>query len=159
MKRLIFIISALCLSLIVEAQEYDVYKKGYKGTVAVGGLIGVTRGVGNNAFSLTTTHSYGYGNGLSVGAGVGLSAYMSGAVSVPVFTEMKYNILDCKICPFVDCRVGGEAMISYKEYSPFFFVSPGFGVDCGRFNLRAAYLCEAGILKLHSFQITVGILL
>ena len=174
MKKFVLLICLLGLGIGLDAQESYSYKKGYRGDVSVGGIVGVTKGIRNDAFSLSTVHGYSYGDGLFVGGGVGLNAFFSDLVTVPVFAVAKYNFIDKVFSPFVDCRLGGEAMLQNNDKGLAFVVSPGVGVDFKRVNFRVAYLCEAGkfterfsspeaglttvsLFRLSSFQITVGV--
>lgn len=174
MKKFVLLICLLGLGIGLDAQESYSFNKGYRGDVSVGGIVGVTKGVRNDAFSLSTVHGYSYGDGLFVGGGVGLNALFSDLVTVPVFAVAKYNFIDKVFSPFVDCRLGAEAMLQNNDKGLAFVVSPGVGVDFKRVNFRVAYLCEAGkfterfsspeqglgavsLFRLSSFQITVGV--
>lgn len=172
MKRLILIICLLGLGIGVDAQEARAFKKGYRGDVSVGGIVGVTKGVRNDAFSLSTVHGYSYGDGFFLGGGVGLNVLTSDLVTVPIFGVARYNIIDNKISPFVDCKLGGEALFQDNDKGFAFIVSPGAGVDYKRMSFRVGYLCEAGkftergtspeytsvgLFRCSSFQITVGV--
>ena len=174
MKKFILLICLLGLGIGVDAQESYSFNKGYRGDVSVGGIVGVTKGVRNDAFSLSTVHGYSYDDGLFIGGGIGLNVLFSDLVTVPVFAVAKYNFVDKTFSPFVDCRLGAEAMLQNNDKGVAFLVSPGAGVDFKRMSFRFAYLCEAGkfterfsspeqglsavsLFKLSSFQITVGV--
>lgn len=174
MKKLLLIIYLLGICLAVSGQENNVFKKGYRGDVSMGGIIGVNKDVRNDAVSLSTTHGYSYGDGFYIGAGAGVNILFSEGVNIPVFAVGKYNFIDNNISPFVDCRIGAEILIQDEDSGIAFITSPGFGIDFRKLTLRAAYLCEAGrftenyhqssysgtvisLFKSHSFQITMGI--
>lgn len=171
MKRLFLFVLLLSMSIGAAAQKSP-FHKGYRGDVSLGGSIGITKDVRNDAFSFSTTHGYSYGDGFFIGAGLGLNVLTSEGFTIPVYATAKYNFLDKELSPFVDCRIGGEALVQDGDTGLAFITSPGLGVDFRRFSFRAAYLCEVGrfterapvlptqvttLFKSHSFQITMGI--
>ena len=171
MKKLFLSIALIALCVGAMAQQSYSFRKGYRGDVALGGAVGITKGVRNDAFSLSTTHGYSFGDGLFVGAGAGLNVLTSAEVTIPVYFVGKYTFMDNRISPFMDCRVGWEALVYNRDHGVAFVVSPAVGVDLGRFSLRAGYLCEAGryvqrgslgqdvvsAMKLHSVTITAAV--
>lgn len=144
MKKLFLCVALIVLCLGAMAQQSYSFRKGYRGDVALGGAVGITKGVRNDAFSLSTTHGYSFGDGVFVGAGVGVNILTTDQVTIPVYVVGKYTFLDNSITPFVDCRVGAEAVVYNLDKGRAFIVSPAIGVDLGRFSIRAGYLCEAG---------------
>lgn len=144
MKKLFLCVALIVLCLGAMAQESFSYRKGYRGDVSLGGSVGVTKGVRNDAFSFSTIHGYSFGDGVFVGAGVGVNILTTDQVTIPVYVVGKYTFLDNSITPFVDCRVGAEAVVYNLDKGRAFIVSPAIGVDLGRFSIRAGYLCEAG---------------
>lgn len=144
MKKLVLVLCVAIIGVSVAAQEGFSYRKGYRGDVSLGGSVGVTKGVRNDAFSFSTIHGYSFGDGVFVGAGVGVNLLTTDQVTIPVYVVGKYTFLDNNITPFVDCRVGAEAVVYNLDKGRAFIVSPAIGVDLGRFSIRAGYLCEAG---------------
>ena len=144
MKKLVLVLCVALITMSVSAQESFSYRKGYRGDVSLGGSVGVTKGVRNDAFSFSTIHGYSFGDGVFVGAGVGVNLLTTDQVTIPVYVVGKYTFLDNNITPFVDCRVGAEAVVYNLDKGRAFIVSPAIGVDLGRFSIRAGYLCEAG---------------
>lgn len=144
MKKLVLVLCVALITMSVAAQESFSYRKGYRGDVSLGGSVGVTKGVRNDAFSFSTIHGYSFGDGVFVGAGVGVNVLTTDQVTIPVYVVGKYTFLDNNITPFVDCRVGAEAVVYNLDKGRAFMVSPAVGVDLGRFSIRAGYLCEAG---------------
>lgn len=143
------------------------FKKGYRGNISLGGSYGVTKGISWNSVSFSTSHGYSFGDGIYLGVGVGMNFQMSEEFNVPVFIDAKYNIIDWKLSPFVDCRLGGEYIFDDEGgFGPGIIVSPGIGVDFHRFTLRIGYMCEAGrykpyesasfAFKLHSITTTIA---
>lgn len=171
MKKLFLCVALIVLCLGAMAQDCYSYRKGYRGDVALGGVVGITKGVRNDAFSLSTTHGYSFGDGLFVGAGAGVNVLTSAEVTIPVYLVGKYTFIDSRVSPFLDCRVGWEALVYDRDHGVAFVVSPAIGVDLGRFSLRAGYLCEAGryvqassfgvdvlsTMKLHSVSVTAAV--
>ena len=137
MKKLVLVLCVALITMSVAAQESFSYRKGYRGDVSLGGSVGVTKGVRNDALSFSTIHGYSFGDGVFVGAGVGVNVLTTDQVTIPVYVVGKYTFLDNNITPFVDCRVGAEAVVYNLDKGRAFMVSPAVGVDLGRF-------CEAG---------------
>lgn len=53
-----------------------------------------------------------------MGGGIGLNINFDGYASIPVFLDMKYNIFDWTLSPYLDCRVGME-VLSAGDYLAF----------------------------------------
>lgn len=171
MKKLVLVLCVALITMSVAAQESFSFRKGYRGDVSLGGSVGVTKGVRNDAFSFSTIHGYSFGDGVFVGAGVGVNLLTTDQVTIPVYVVGKYTFLDNNITPFVDCRVGAEAVVYNLDKGRAFIVSPAIGVDLGRFSIRAGYLCEAGrysyydksnpgnvtLFKLHSVTVSAAV--
>lgn len=157
MKRIISMaIAILIASVTMSAQGSHAFEKGYRGNVSLTGNIGVNKGFMNNGIELTTSHGYNFGDGMYVGGGIGLNASMSDYFDIPIFLDMKYNVLDWKISPYVDCRVGsviwgdGECLV--------FMASPGVGFDYRKMSFRIGYKCEAGYaFKLHTVSVGTSV--
>lgn len=157
MKRLILIIAVFVLMVLgFGIQNAHAYEKGYNGNVSISENIGINKGLINNVVEITTSHGYNFGDGMYMGGGIGLNFGLNGSFAgVPMFYEMKYNIVDWKISPYVDCRVG--TTIGAEHDNPAFLVSPGFGFDYRKISFRAGYKCEAGgYVKLHSVALSIA---
>lgn len=143
MKRLFVILFAVsfCISVFAQSSPFD---KGYRGNLSLGGNIGITKGIVYNSAGITTSHGYSFGDGVYLGAGLGCNMLFAGGVTLPVFIDAKYNIVDWTLSPFVDCRLGGEMIFTDNGDGGALVVNPGFGVDFNRFTFRVGYLCEAG---------------
>lgn len=147
MKRIIAVLFALIMaaSLSFAQQSGHSFSKGYRGNISLENNIGVTKGIFWNSFAFTTSHGYSFGDGLYIGAGTGVSLQLTKEVAIPVFIETKYNIVDWKVSPFVDCRLGGEGILDMNGGAGAgLLVSPGIGADFHRFTLRIGYMCETG---------------
>ena len=149
MKKLILIAAAVMLAAMsASAQGNKAFEKGYRGSVGVGGNVSVTKGWPNSAVELTTSHGYSFGDGMYVGAGVGFNLDMSGVdVGIPVFLDVKYNLVDWKLSPYIDCRMGMEFM-TYENLDYGFLASPGIGFDYRDMSLRVGYKCVAGAVNI-----------
>ena len=81
---------------------------------------------------------------------------MGDYVDIPVYLDMRYNILDWKLSPFVDCRVGTSIMGDAEALA--FMASPGVGFDYRKMSFRVGYKCEAGwAFKLHTISIGTAV--
>lgn len=145
----------LLSAAMVSAQNSHAFEKGYRGNVSLTGNIGVSRGFTNNAVELTTSHGYSFGDGMYMGGGIGLNVGMSDYMAFPVYFDMKYNILDWKLSPYVDCRAGFVVWGDAEGLS--FMASPGIGFDYRKMSFRVGYKCDAGYaFKLHTISIGVS---
>lgn len=148
MKKLILTaVAVLFATMGVSAQGSKAFDKGYRGSVNAGGDISVTKDWPNTSIEFTTSHGYSFGDGMYIGAGIGLNLEMSGNdVGIPVFFDVKYNILDWKLSPYIDCRMGVEFM-TYDYMKCGFMASPGMGFDYRDLSLRVGYKCLAGAVN------------
>ena len=100
---------------------------GYRGFVDLGCTIGIGK-LCEWRIELNTVHGYQFMPYLFAGLGVGVHYYFNPAVSVPIFADIRSDILNNSISPFVEMRVG---------YSPFkakgFYFNPSLGC---RFTMR-----------------------
>ena len=69
-----------------------------------------------------------------MGGGIGLIINFDGYASIPVFLDMKYNIFDWTLSPYLDCRVGME-VLSAGDYLAFMAL-PGSGFDYHKISFR-----------------------
>lgn len=113
--------------------------KGYRGFAD----LGITFGVGSHANSrleLMTTHGYQIIPQLFIGAGVGAHYYVDASdIAVPLFADIRYDILNTPITPFTDVKAG----YSVAGITGFYF-SPTLGCsfktsDKLRLNLGVSY--------------------
>lgn len=97
-------------------------KSGYKGFVEAGYTIGVGD-AGEGRISVMTVHGYQINPYIFAGIGVGGNYFHDGDVwNVPIFADVRSNILDNSISPFVDVKIG----YSILDIKGFFF-SPSIG--------------------------------
>lgn len=144
MKRLILLLIILSCNIELIAQTIGIQEKGYRGYIAFGGDVGVTKGLVSNSFSLLTSHGFSTGEGGYVGVGTGIKYEWSNMAKLPVFVEAKYNFFNAFLSPFADCRIGGEVIFGEERLGGALVISPALGVDFSRFGIRVGYLCEAG---------------
>ena len=156
-KMLLTAVALIFASVMMSAQESHAFEKGYRGNVLVGGNVGVDKGFSHNAAGLTTSHGYSFGDGMYLGCGVGVAVDFSGNYArIPVFFDTKYNLVDWKLSPYVDCRVGMEMFAGVKGCA--FIASPGVGFDYRKLSYRVGYQCEAGNgFKLNSISFAVAV--
>ena len=57
MKKLVLVLCVALITMSVSAQESFSFRKGYRGDVSLGGSVGVTKEVRNDAFMFSTTVS------------------------------------------------------------------------------------------------------
>ena len=81
---------------------------GYRGFVEAGYTIGVGE-YGEDRASMLTTHGYQINPYLYVGVGSGINAFLKKNTtlwSVPIFADVRVNVINHSICPFVDLKFG-----------------------------------------------------
>lgn len=84
----------------------DNIAKGYKGFVDLGYAIGVGSW-GVDRVEFTTAHGYQFNPYLFGGIGLGVNYYTESELcNLPIFANIRANLLDAKITPFVDFRIG-----------------------------------------------------
>ena len=120
MKKLIILILAALLPIVATAADTDssdsppLTKKeqrrtlrGYKGFVEVASLTSFE--VFGDDYLLgefTTSHGYQTNNFFYLGGGTGVHIYSQYGALVPFFANLRINILNKKITPIIDCKVG-----------------------------------------------------
>ena len=155
MRKLVLVVASLLLTTImVSAQNKHAFEKGYRGNVSLTGNIGINKDFSNNGIELTTSHGHNFGDGMYIGGGIGFNVN-SDFVNIPVFLDMKYNILDRELSPYIDCRVGGVLIV---EEALALMVSPAIGFDYRKMSFRVGYKCEAGYaFKLHTISVGTSV--
>lgn len=155
MRKLVLVVVSLLLTTLVSyAQSSHAFEKGYRGNVSLTGNIGISKGLSHNGIELTTSHGYSFGDGMYMGGGIGMNI-VNDCVNFPVYFDMKYNLLDWKLSPYMDCRVG--VTIAGEDGIPF-MASPGVGFDYRKMSFRVGYKCEAGWgYKLHTVSIGTSV--
>lgn len=81
---------------------------GYRGFVEAGYTLGVGE-YGEDRATLLTTHGYQINPYLFVGAGSGINAFLKKHTtfwSVPIYADLRINLINHSICPFVDLKFG-----------------------------------------------------
>ncbi len=113
-------------------------KKGYKGFAEVGYTIG-TGDFGEDRIELNTSHGYQFNPYLYVGGGIGINYYNDIEwYGMPIFANIRTNILDNKIAPFVDLKIG---------YT---------GLDIIGFYLATSAGCRIGLGKKTAVNVGLG---
>ena len=142
MKRTILLILLLVsMAVCSSAREKGgnpYYKTGYRGNVGLH-LGGINARLGE--FGFTTIHGKSFGNGVFLGGGIGLNYPILDidtdvCLTVPIFIDAKYSVLDQRVSPFVEARIG--TMFFYgSDWG--MFLSPVLGVDIGRWSIFVSY--------------------
>lgn len=111
--------------------------KGYKGFVDLGYAIGVGDW-GLDRVEISTAHGYQFNPYLFVGAGFGVNYYTDAELcNIPVFANLRANLLNAKITPFVDVKIG----YSVVDIEGFYF-APSIGC---RFGLTRRMAINLGV--------------
>ena len=94
----------------------NIYRpKGYRWFLDLGG------GVGDGGFlELTSTHGYQFNPYLFVGGGAG-ALTDTWAVLFPFYANVHSNLLNNRISPFLDMRMGGALIVDEGAYGDFYF--------------------------------------
>ncbi|MCR5071086.1 MAG: hypothetical protein K6A62_04085 [Bacteroidales bacterium] len=138
-KIIISIIIILLFSPILCAQK-NLYKDGYRGMIELG-TYSFRQGEALGMIQFSTIHGYGFGAGLFIGAGVGYThEIMSELQGGNVFLDVKYNLKNTSISPFIEGRAGYRFMLnSDPEEIGGQCIAIAGGVDFGRFSARVGY--------------------
>ena len=112
MKRTIVLILLLVsMAVCSSAREKGgnpYYKTGYRGSIGMH-LGGINARLGE--FGFTTIHGKSFGNGVFLGGGIGLNypildLDIDVCLTVPIFIDAKYSVLDQRVSPFVEAKIG-----------------------------------------------------
>ena len=112
------------------------YKTGYRGSIGMH-LGGINSYLGEIGF--TTIHGKTFGNGVFLGGGIGFSYPVldwETCLTVPIFIDAKYSVLNQRVSPFVEAKIG--TMFFYGS-DVGMFLSPVLGVDIGRWSIFVSY--------------------
>lgn len=119
--------------------SYNSYNiaKGYKGFVDLGYAIGVGDW-GLDRVEFTTAHGYQFNPYLFAGVGFGVNYYTDADLcNIPIFANVRANLLNAKITPFVDVKIG----YSVVDIEGFYFAP---SVGC-RFALTPRMAINLGV--------------
>ena len=83
-------------------------QSGYRGFFDVGHIVGAgDYGSGINRVEYSTTHGYQFNPHFFFGVGVGVNYYYDyDCVGIPIFVDVRANILNSKVSPFIDFKAG-----------------------------------------------------
>lgn len=156
MKRA-FTILALVASLCTQAMAQSEFRErnmAYKGFANIGLGSSFYDGSKSTSFSFTTSHGVQINPLFFAGAGIGVdlasSSETSGATVVaPIFGQLRVNLLNRQISPFIDFKGGGTVGDSKGGY-----VEPSIGVSMPVANRFAIDFSFAYILYTHKEKYT-----
>ena len=142
MKKLKFLLTVVlltaCMSASAQFTNTSSRSKASSGSGLTSGYKGFTDlGVGFSlndyydgvCLGLSTTHGYQINSHIFAGIGVGANYYIDAeAWGLPIFSDVRYTILDSKISPFVDGKIGYSVLDAEGFY---FYPSVGcrFGLS------------------------------
>lgn len=115
-------------------------QRGYRGFFDVGHIVGTgDSGSGINRVEYSTTHGYQFNPYFFLGAGVGVTYYYDGydCVGIPLFVDVRANMLDSKLSPFIDFKAG----YSFNDFKGA-YCAPTVGC---RFNMGGTVGLSLGI--------------
>lgn len=129
MKKLLLLMIAVTFSISTFSQrDYFVPKtSGYNGFLDLGYSIGVGSGEKTGRVDFTTSHGYQFNPYFFLGAGMGVNVYCQSNAngwSFPVFINPRATLLDSKVSPFIDVKIGNTFGQNVKG----FYFSPGVGI-------------------------------
>ena len=145
-KSFVFLICAILFTSTAFAQTNRAWKKGYHGNLELGTSAMTMKMMGNGGVEpdemirLSSTHGYAFGNGLFLGAGAGCNFQLIEELHfASVFLDVKYNLADVSVSPFIEGRTGYNYCINKYNEIGGLFVSTAAGVDFGRMSARLGY--------------------
>ncbi|MDH6355987.1 hypothetical protein M2132_002338 [Dysgonomonas sp. PH5-45] len=122
MKRIFF----LLITLFVITQSYSQNRnKGYRGFADLGAHfnIGDTDAKGTS-YNVSTSHGYQFNPHIFLGGGAGFDYYSDAEeVFIPLFANIRLNLLDSKVSPYFDLKAGYSVGQSCGIYA-----NPSLGV-------------------------------
>ncbi len=161
MKRLLFIIALVLFYNNTNAQ----IKKGYHGFVDAGYAQELTGTLGISWIEVNTVHGYQFNPYIFVGGGLGIHyvpEFKEGDISgkpywkrdksqqIPIFANVRWTILNKKITPFVDAKLGFDATKDTGLYETI-GVGCRFGLKNNKaINLKLSY--EGRTLEIENFN-------
>ncbi len=82
-------------------------KRGYRGFMDLGYTIGTGGWVDTNRLEFATSHGYQFNPYFYLGAGAGVHYYhQADLVEIPIFADFRVDILNHRITPYIDFRIG-----------------------------------------------------
>lgn len=105
MKRLSF----LLIALFVITQGYSqIRMKGYRGFADLGAHFNIgDTDVKGTSYNVSTSHGYQFNSHVFLGGGVGFDYYSDAEeVFIPLFANIRLNLLDSKASPYFDLKAG-----------------------------------------------------
>lgn len=126
-------------------------KAGYRGFLEAGYTIGVGD-YGEGRVDITTSHGYQVCPYFFAGVGVGLNYYTNGEVfGVPLFADLRADILNNNITPFVDFKIG----YSVADVSGF-YMCPSLGCRFGFGNNLGMHISVGYTYQKYKYKGTIG---
>lgn len=142
MKKLLLIIIVLLVTASVSAQ----FRQKGSGVTLDASLLNVAEMTITSNFILNPNFSLGIGTGVSYFA-QRIEYFMNsqgeddsfryGGHFVPIYIEAKWYMLQTKITPYLQLRVGSDYSINNPAFG--YYLSPSVGVHFGRFLVGASY--------------------
>ena len=136
---ILLLVSMVICSSAREKRGNPYYKTGYLGSVGlhIGGINAYFSELG-----FTTIHGKTFGNGVFLGGGIGLGVPFDSyddrsCMTVPIFIDAKYSVLDKRVSPFIEAKIGTMCIVD-SEWG--MMISPTLGVDIGRWSIGISYL-------------------
>jgi hypothetical protein len=145
------------VSCMLSQQVMAQISKGYHGSVDAGYSVNTGGTISTNWAELNTVHGYQVNPYFFVGGGVGFHFApemkkseidgkphwkRDGSMEIPIFADFRWTVLNKKVTPFVDARLGHYVTNGSGMYS-------SLGIGC-RFNLKGSQ----AIYVLASYTIT-----
>ena len=102
-----------------------------------------------NHIAFLSAHGYQFNSKLFVGGGAGLNIYYNdndGVVLIPLFADVRLDMVQSGISPFLDVRLG----YSVGDNEGVYF-APSFGVRFSKFHLSAGYLLQGYYYEVNKY--------
>ena len=114
-------------------------KVSYRGFANLGFAVGAKRGNGGSHIEVSTSHGVQIIPQLFVGAGIGFSYYYDLGCVMPIFANIRTDILKSRISPFVDFRIGYAPCLSSVGG---LYLSPTIGCRFNKFSVGVSYVMQ-----------------
>lgn len=117
-------------------QNRNGVQRGYRGFVELGYTVGTSDWDDTNRIEFATSHGYQFNPYFYAGLGIGVHYYHENAeVGIPIFADLRTDILNNWITPYVDLKIGYTV-----NDGTGFYMSPTVGCRFGFANNRALSL-------------------
>ena len=132
---------------------YNSFQPKYRGFADFGFTFGVGKGVQIDRVDVFTSHGVQVIPQLFIGAGVGFNTSFDWIMGLPLYFDVRTDILQSYITPFIDLKIGYSPINGENTLNGFFF-SPTIGCKINRFNIGLGYVLQRADVFIYNYNYT-----